>query len=193
MNLLKFVGAGLIVLAPVTAMAGGVGNTVDGYYVSSGIDAGGFDDNGDGFGVKGTFAFADQLFFSGEYQSAEFDDANTDLDQIRAGIGFNSDPSQNIVFYGLGEFINIDDGSDDESGFGVHAGALFSMSEALSLNARIGYVDVGDLSGFEWLVGGAYQFTQQFGAFVDYRTSYLEDGGYDFDIDDLRVGVRFRF
>lgn len=194
MKLLKYaVGAGLLAVAPITAMAGGVGNTVDGYYLSSGIDTGAFDDDGDGFGVKGTFAFSDQLFFNAEYQSADYDDSNADLDQIRVGVGINSNPAEQIVFYGLAEYINLDDGNDDENGFGVHAGAIFAVNEALSLNARVGYVDVGDFDGFEWLVGGAYQFTSQFGAFIDYRTSYLEDGGFDLDIDDLRVGLRFRF
>lgn len=198
MKMKMMLAGGLMVFTPFAAMAAGVGNSVDAYYVSSGIEVdvpgfGSADDDGDGFGVKGKFAFADQAFIAAEYQAVEYDNAG-DLDQIRAGVGMNSDASQQAVFYGLAEFINLDDGSEDESGFGLHAGGKYKINDMASLNARLGYVDIGDAGdGFEWLIGGAFKFTEQVAAFVDYRVTYLEKSNVDTDLDDLRVGVRFMF
>ena len=192
MRLSHAMGMGLLALAPMTGFAAGIGNNVDAYYVSSGVDVG-YDDDGDGLGIRGQFAFADQLFFSGEYQTVNYDDSDIDLDQIRLGVGLNSDARQQLVFFGLAEFIHLDYDFDDDNGIGLHGGAIYKVTKEFSVNGRVGYVDVGDFDGIEWLVGASYQFTPMIGAFVDYRATYLENGGADFDVDDLRVGVRFRF
>lgn len=198
MNVMKLVGTGLLAISPMTAMATGMGNSIDGYYVSSGLEVdvenvGSGDDDGDGFGVKGTFAFADQLFFNGEYQTVGYDDSDADLDQIRAGVGINTSASEQIVFYGLAEFISFDFDNEDDSGFGVHGGAIFNLNQAIALNARLGYVDLGDSDGLEWLAGGSFKFTPQVAAFIDYRVTNQEDSGVELDVDDLRIGARFIF
>ncbi len=196
MKLMHIMCAGLLAAAPMAGMAAGVGNQVDLYYISGGIDAGG-DDDGDGFGLKGQFAFADNLFFNGEYQSVGYDDSDVDLDQLRLGVGYNTSLNAQTVLYGLAEFarIKIDGGgSESESGFGLHAGLQYNMTEAFGLNARIGYVDIGDFGdGVEFLVGASFEFSKPFGAFIDYRVTQLDGDFGDVDLDDFRVGIRFTF
>lgn len=191
MNLLKWVGTGLLAVAPMTAVAG-IDNTVDVFYAYAGVDDGVQDDDGHGYGIRGTFAVADRLFVGAEYQAIA---SEVDFDQVRAGVGINTEPREQVVFYGLAEFINFDYKSSTDSGFGIHAGTLIDVSEKRSflLNARVGYVSVGDNDGFEGSVGGVYQFTEQFGAMFDYRVTYLQNSGIDFDVDAFRLGVRYSF
>ncbi len=198
MKLIKTLGVGLFAMAPITAMAGGVGNNVDVYYVSSGLEVsvpglGSGDDDGDGFGAKGRFAFSDNLFVSGEYQSVSYDDSDIDYDQLRAGVGINSAVGSQAVFYGLAEYVNADLDDESESGYGVHGGVHFAVTDTFSLNGRIGYIDLGDADGMEYLVGAAFKLTDAFGIVADYRVTNLEEDNADLDIDDLRVGVRFTF
>jgi len=198
MKLITALGVGLFAMAPITAMAGGVGNSVDVYYVSSGLDVsvpgfGSADDDGDGFGAKGRFAIADNMFVSGEYQSVSYDDFDIDIDQIRAGVGFNSPLGAQASFFGLAEFINADIDDESDNGYGVHGGVQFAVSDSISLKGSIGYVDFGDADGIEYLVGAAFKLTDAFGIVADYRVTNLEEDDADLDIDDLRVGVRFNF
>lgn len=197
MKLMHIMCAGLLAAVPMGSMAAGVGNQVDLYYISAGIDTAVGDDDGDGFGVKGQFAFADNLFFNGEYQSANYDDSDADLDQLRLGVGYNTSLNAQTVLYGLAEYARVkikDGGSESENGFGLHAGLQFNINDAFGLNARIGYVDIGDFGdGVEFLVGASYSFSKPFGVFADYRVSKLDGDLGDIDLDDFRVGVRFTF
>lgn len=203
MQTLRALCAVLLAGAPLAASAGGLSNNLDLYYVSAGVEVddpflGSGDDDGDGFGIKGNFAIADSFFLSGEYQAVGYDDSDIDLDQFRGGVGVNSDPAAPAVWYGLAELLNfkLDDGSDSESdsGFGLHIGGRFAVNEIFAVNARIGYVDIDDADGLEWLIGGDFAFTKQLGVFADYRVTSLEDDtDIESDFDDLRVGVRWFF
>lgn len=180
-------------LIPGVAMSAKGSGAIDVYYVPSAdievdIDGiGEFEDDGDGFGVKGRFDVAPQFFIAGEYQAVEYDDSNGELDQIRGGLGYRF--NRRSPFYLLGEIINIDDGEDDETGFGVHLGVDAAVAPALNLYGQVGYVDVeGD--GIEFLGGLAYMFTQQIGGFVDYRQTNLDDNDVEITLDDLRLGIR---
>lgn len=203
MKLNKLMGVGLLALAPTVSMAQGIGNSVDVYYLSSSfeIDLGGgfsFKDDGDGFGVKGKFAFADNLFFSGEYQTAEYDDTDLKLDQLRLGVGYNAKLSEQTQGYILGEYVRLKDdafgASSSENGFGLHMGVQFDATSAFGIKASIGYVDIGDFgSGVELLAGVHYDFTDTVGLSADYRFTRLAESGEDVDVGDLRLGVRFSF
>ena len=65
--------------------------------------------------------------------------------------------------------------------------------DTFSLNGRIGYVDLGDADGMEYVVGAAFKLTNAFGIVADYRVTNFEEDNADLDVDDLRVGVRFTF
>ncbi len=202
MRLQHVIGLGLLALAPVGAMAASpIGNNLDAYYISSGIETGAGDDDGDGFGAKGRFAFADTLFFSGEYQSSNYDDSDSDLNQLRLGVGFNSSISPQATLYGLAEFIQAEPDNtgipsfdEAQNGLGVHGGIQFNLGDDVSLDGRLGYVDIGDLGdGVEFLVGATYRLTPAFGIFADYRVTQIDGDFGDIDVDDFRAGLRFAF
>jgi opacity protein-like surface antigen len=191
---------------------------------TEGAPAGDFKfDEGDGYGAKVRFHLNDMLFLSGEYQNVEFDEVEYDrgtpnipLDDLglereietwRAGLGFQF---VDTPFYVLGEYIGLEselstNGSEDdeetlgddfdENGFGAHLGAKGNVTEMLTLNAQIGYVDVGDTNGLEYLVGAGLNFTPNLGIFADYRYTSLDgdDSSIDLNLTDARVGVRLTF
>jgi len=197
-SVLSILGASLATV-PAFAATDSI-NHIDGYYIpSADIEVGGEDD-GDGFGVKGRAQFADQLFFTGEYQAVEYDDSELELDQLRGGIGFFAPLSPDVHWNVRGEFVRVEtDGpfqdSEDDTGFGVHGGIEALLTPRFSVHGSLGYLSVDDVDGPEFLVGGRFKATPNVSFFADYRMSRFEDddSGSDLDLDDIRIGAGFHF
>lgn len=193
----RLVAATLAAAFTLPALAAPTNNFADGYFIpASEIDVGAFDDDGDGFGVKGGFQVSNRILLSGEYQSVDYDDSNAEIDQLRLGADFGPGAGANGKgLYGRAQYVSIDgDGGGDQDGIGGHAGFGLPLTEQLRLHAEGGYLLLDDLDGPEFLVGASYRFTQNLGAFADYRMSLLDvDGGGDFEVSDLRIGARFYF
>jgi hypothetical protein len=182
-------------VAALAATAGGAGN-VDIYYVNSEIEAGGGDTDGDGFGVRGMGKITDAAFVYGEYQTVEYDaPGDPELEQIRAGLGYAFLRQSGMDLYGKAELVNVDgDLGVDDTGYGVHGGIKLMPAPELTLKGQVGWIDVDDVDGPEYLVGAAYNITPQWGIFTDYRFTDLEaDGGGEAEVKDWRVGGRFNF
>lgn len=180
-------------------------------------------DDGDGYGAKGRFKLTDEFFLTGEYQNVEYDEVSFDngtpnlafddlglereLELWRAGLGYQF---AETPFYLHGEYVGVaselsttgaeDDedtvgGDIDEDGYGAHLGVKGEVTDAFSLTAEIGYLDIGEVDGPEYLVGAALSFSDKLGIFADYRYSALagDDDGYDLNLGDARVGLRLMF
>jgi opacity protein-like surface antigen len=196
--------AALLAATPFAAMAATaqpVGH-LDIYYTDSESEIGGADDDGSGFGARGSAKFADQAFVFGEYQTSNFDNMDSDLDQIRAGLGYVFSQDDSMKLYAKLGFANfqLDGGGFDESesGWTAHGGLAFMLTPAFKLFGELGYLDAGDFGdGLEYTVGVSYAFSTQFGVVANYRVSDLEDGdvfgGDDAEVSDLQFGVRFHF
>lgn len=164
-------------------------------------------DDGDGYGVKTRLGLGELFFLAGEYQANDYspeqddnEELERDLNVYRLGGGVFL---PNSPFFVEGEYIGIDIGGDDDTsvdededsnGYGLHLGAAVPLGERLMLNAKLGYVDIDDTDGFEYLVGGAFNFTQHLAVFADYRGSNLEgSNSSELKLNDFRTGVRFTF
>ena len=182
-------------------------------------------DEGDGYGAKGKFGITDSIFVSGEYEKNEYDDVtingtpiipggpgpilNVDqrVEQYRAGLGFNVPTTP---FYVLGEYVGIesktrvDNGTtaseshtDKSEGWGAHLGAKGKvLNDYLTLNAEVGYLDVGNADGLEALAGFAVNVSKHVGLFADYRYTSLtanNDSDVDVRLGEARVGARISF
>lgn len=200
MKLLKGAVAAALVLGPSLAFAAAPAY-LDGYYtVDSKLDLGIADDSGDGYGLRVHAPIGDAAFIAAEYQTANLDDSDIDIDQIRVGLGYMFGEPQ-LRFGGVAEYIHLklDAGGVDvkPDGYGLHGRVEYAPLPAATLYGQLGYVHVSDhgtVDGFEWQIGAAYNFTPMFGAFVDYRSSDLEDDdGADFKLSDVRLGVRWNF
>jgi opacity protein-like surface antigen len=191
----------VLLAAPLSAFADYASSNLDVYYMSSGLevtvpDVGSGDDSGDGFGVKGQFAIAPDLFITGEYQSTTLDDLDADLDQMRFGIGGRAQIGLDLWGRLRVEYFDAEyDGEDLDDGFAGHAG-LELQADALSVYGDVGYLWLDEADGPEFLIGAAFEFAPSLGVFADYRFTSLEvDDGSDteFEFDDFRVGVRLFF
>lgn len=175
------------------------------------VPASTYDEDGLGFGFKGFFAFG-VPFVHFEYQSVTVGDNPTpgevDEDQLRLGGGAAFRVSDPVMLIGKAEYIDfgIDDGSgssNDLDGFGLHGGAMFIPGPAMHVGATLGFLQLsgedagfGDTDGLELNVGAGFNFTKQFGAFIDYRTflgSWEAPPGSDDELtaSDIRVGGTF--
>lgn len=161
------------------------------------VNAPGFgsgDDDGDGFGIKGRAHVAETVTLHGEYQAVTLDDSDLDVDQLRFGIGAHSSADTGARFFGDLEFVSVDLEGEDQSGLGLHGGLSFSGQGAVSGFARLGYLSLDDVDGFEFSLGADVAFSPTIGGFIDYRSIMLEDdSSNEFDFTDIRVGIRFHF
>lgn len=216
MRTLAILGATLALAAPFGAFAAEHQSHIDAYYIPQSdlkiepntvlpLD---YDDDGDGYGFKAQFMLTPTFFIHGEYQAIDYDEDDDtgllkdDLNTYRIGGGFFVEPTEPVFI--KAEYIGVDLGDTDDgdenidedyNGYGIHAGALGHIGEALSLTASIGYINLDGTSGYEYLVGAGFQFTDMLGVFADYRGTQLEldeDEG-DFDLADFRAGVRLVF
>lgn len=179
-------------LAPLAAAADSPYNYVAAYLNHS-RQSGFAQDDGQGYGVRAAGRFMDNFFAHGEYQSTSLDQGGDDAQVMRLGAGFTPAEREDINIAVTGELVQADLIGGSDTGFGVHAGAVLKVMEQLKAFGEVGYLEVGDLSGPEYLVGAIYEFTPQWGAFADYRlTDYGGDRG-DLKYGDVQAGVRFDF
>jgi predicted porin len=196
---------GALLAAPLAAQAADMAY-LDVYYIPDstleveGAGGGSVESNdGDGFGVKLAAMLGESVFVAGEYQSADYTFANVaaQLDTKRIGLGYKTP----WPVYALAEYVRNDlsvGGSStsiagDEDGWAAHLGIKADLLQWLTLDARVGYQDVGEADGIEYVVGVGLNFDRNFGLFVDYRVSELENDDGKATAEDVRAGLRFRF
>ena len=135
----------------------------------------------------------------GEYQSAELDDTDTKVDQLRAGIGYRFPTESAIQFNVDLQYADLELdfpglGTAEDDGFIAHAGATLTASPALSFFGEFGLIQFGDSDGNEFRIGARFAFSPTVSGFADYRSSKLDiDGGDEADLADFRLGIGFHF
>lgn len=215
-----------VLMAPMAAMAAAMEpmGSVAVYATKTSVEVpvGDYDEKGTGFGVKGWVAFGIP-FAHFEYQSTSglgddnsFFPGKLKVKQLRLGGGAALPVSEEVLLLGKLEYVKMDFDNNvnadlNEKGFGVHAGVMYMPVPALHFGATVGYLklaggdpngnSLGDMKGLEYNLGAGYNFTKQWGAFVDYRKF---DGKFDktavgpgqsnkWDVSDIRVGGTFNW
>lgn len=150
--------------------------------------------DGRGYGLRGVAALSDSLVLTGEYQSISYDGATEDSKQTRLGVGLTGATPSGLYL----EYIRLDTGGTPINGYGVHA--RFESNESPSrLYAQVGYINLNgpteNVKGLEYLVGLTFPVFGSTSGFIDYRKNSLKgaDSKMEFDVADLRAGVRFSF
>lgn len=191
----KLLLGSLLASLPMASMASDPFQHVDAYLVSTNLEIGGVDDDGDGFGISGSFRVGEQAFIDAEYQSTETDDFEIEIDQLRLGLGFHSmESTAGLTFYGQGEYLQFDANGDDEDGFGLHGGILIAATEQLRFKGELGYLTLDDVDGLEYTLGASFDITPNIGLFADYRLTGLEDdNNNELDLTDVKLGVSMLF
>ena len=156
-------------------------------YVSTEIDVGGVDVDGDGLGVRGSFEIVDGLTLLGQYATQDFD-GGVDFTTLEAGAGWHMSINPNVDFVSHLVLINVEADSGiasiDEDGYGVGIGLRGHVNQAFEWEGGVDFNDVGDTST-AFRVDGRYHFTSMFSA----------GGGFTVDDDttQFRVGMRAQF
>ena len=189
----KVCGLTLLLLAVPTFAADISYNFIEAEYQEIDIDSGflgGFDIDGDGYGIGGSFELNENWFIGARYSKADFD-FGVDLDQLMLGAGYHVPISDNADFYGMFSFVSAEasvDGFDsiDEDGYAATIGLRGMIGERFELNGSLAYVDFGnggDSTAFG--AGALYNFGDAFAAGFSV--------GIDDDVTTYGIGFRVYF
>ena len=186
----KVCGLTLLLLAAPTFAADISYNFIEAEYQEIDIDSGflgGFDIDGDGYGIGGSFELNENWFIGASYSKADFD-FGVDLDQLMLGAGYHVPISDNADCYGMFSFVSAEasvDGFDsiDEDGYAATIGLRGMIGERFELNGSLAYVDFGN--------GGD---STAFGAGALYNLGDAFAAGFSVGIDDdvTTYGIGFR-
>lgn len=149
-------------LLAVPAMAEGPSyNFVQAGYQSVDLDVGGgFDVDGDGWGVGGSVEFGESFFGFAAYSDIGFD-FSVDLSQLQVGVGWHTGISDSTDFVARAGYVEAEVdapgfGSFDDSGYLVAIGVRSNITPLIELFGEVAYVDFGDDDNTS--VGGGVYF-----------------------------------
>ena len=138
----------------------------------------------DGFEINVTRELTDNIYITAE--TAQITDSGFDLGLTTLGLGFKTDLTNSTVFFSELSYADLDgDGGFDESGYEVATGVRSMLTERLEVKAAVEYLDIDDDSTTSFVLGGAYGFTDNLAAYVNYS--------YESDLDSYSAGLRYSF
>jgi Ax21 family sulfation-dependent quorum factor len=178
-------------MSATASAAEGVSYTyVEGGYMRTDTD---FDD-ADGVGVNGSFAIAPNFHIFGGYSAQETDDftfggtefEGLDLDQWRAGVGYNHEISRNADLLTRVAYERADVEGESFDGYSVEAGVRGALAPNFEGYALAGWEDGSDFDG---------DFYGRVGALVKFNPTWSLSGDVKFadGATQLFVGPRITF
>lgn len=158
---------------------------VDVGYVESDVDDA---PSADGFGVRGSAAFAENWFVFGEYSSQDLGPA--EIDQFAVGFGGRYGLTQEMDLVGRVGYVDGEASAGpftiDVDGYLLSVGLRGQIGEGFELEGRIDHVDLGDDGDDTSIaIAGRYFFTEMFAIGAELSSSD--------DVDTIFAGVRFSF
>jgi Ax21 family sulfation-dependent quorum factor len=145
------------------------------------------DGDADGFGVRGSFEFADSGFYGlGGWRSVEIDDTNIDVDNWELGVGYEHDLSENLDLLSEVAYNQVDVEGFDEDGYRVSVGLRGSFAPNFEGLVKANWYDSDETDGdFTGTLGAQYKFTQTWGVVGE---AEFGDGG-----ESYTLGLRASF
>ena len=182
------IGIASLLLLPVAAAADGFDYSyVEAGFISTELDTGPVDVDGDGFGIKGSYALDERYHVVAGYATESFD-FDVDSSVLNIGAGLHIGLNQRVDFVGELSYVSAEVdtpfGDADEDGFGVDATLRAQVGRNIEVEGGLSYVNLNN-SDTAVHLDGRYYFTPGF-AF---------GGGFTIDDDDTswRIGVRAEF
>ncbi len=146
--------------------------------------------DGDGFAVRGSYGFNENVHFLGEITFTDISAFGIDVDfnTWRLGAGFHGGFSERADFIAevTYESAEVDAGfsSLDDSGFGVRLGARGLVTEKFEVNGYIRHVDIDDIDTM-FGAGVLYHFNDVGALLFEYETGD--------DLTNIYIGGRISF
>jgi hypothetical protein len=178
-------------LLPFLAQAEGLSYSyLDAAYVNTDIDQ--FDEEVDGFALRGSFEIAEQVFLFAGYanQSTEVSGTDIDVEQMNLGAGYAWPIGPKADLYGKVGYVSAEaeaGGFDaDDDGYLLGVGLRGRPADQFELEGAANYIDLsdsGDSTSFG--LGARWFFTEQFAVGVE--------GEFGDDATTYGVGVRWNF
>ena len=178
-------GIAVLSLFPIAGLTDGFEYTfVEGGFVSSEIDVGGTDVDGDGIEIAGSYAFNEQVHFIAGYVDQGYD-FGIDTTTISLGAGINHVLDEDWDFVGQLSYVSQDvdtgGGNADDSGLGLMGGVRGRVRSDIEVDAGVNYIDVGS-SDTELFVSGRYYI----------RETFSIGGGLTLDDGDTTLNITVR-
>ena len=165
-------------LAAATAASAAEGisyNQVQAGYIATNGDG---NADADGWAIDGSVAVHPNFHLFGGFNRQEIDDTNIDIDQWRAGVGYNHEisPRTDLLTRVAYEKFDAGDGLDFD-GWSVEAGARAALTQSLEGYALAGYENydsdglLEDDSNFYGRLGAQWKFNPNWGLSGDVKFS----------------------
>lgn len=156
-------------LAASASAADGVSyNYVQGGYAATDTDGA----DAEGFAGEASFAFHPNFHAFGGYNTQEIDDTSIDLENWRAGVGYNHPvaASTDLLARVAYENYQADDIGLDEDGWSAEVGVRSALTPMLEGYALAGYEDGDDYDGSAYgRLGAQVKFNQSWGVTGDVK------------------------
>lgn len=180
------VGTLLLAAAPIAAQAEDMSYSfLDLGYAETNLDGG---PTGDGFGLRGSFGFAENFFAFADYLTQDFDPI--DVDVYSVGLGGHLQIAESVDLVGKAGYLKADASagglSADDDGYLVSAGVRARPAQQFELEGNVIYRDFGGgADDTAVAVGARYFFTDMFAVGAEYEMSD--------DADTIFAGIRLSF
>lgn len=178
--------------APFLAHAEGLSwSYLEGGYVNTDIDR--FDEDVDGFALRGSYELTDEVFVFGGYTDQSTSVAGRDLDvqSWNLGLGYAWPLGEALDLYGKLGYVSAEAdlegfGDADDDGYSLAVGLRGRAVEQLELEGAVSYVDLSDSGDDTTLdLGARWYFTPQF--------AFGIEGSFGDDANTYGLGVRWNF
>lgn len=138
------------------------------------VDFDDINEDGDGFGIGGSYAFHKNFHLVADYQDIDLS-GNADASFFSIGIGGNLPLRPGLDAVGRVRWIHaeIDVGSSnfDDDGYGLDALLRVMINPQLELNGGVIYEDVGNSDDTALAIGGLYEIVPNFALGADLEFS----------------------
>ena len=173
-----------VTLTPGLAFAEGFDyNYLEAGYVSSEIDAGGVDIDGNGLSIRGSWELQNNFQIVGSYTAQDYD-GGIDVSVFQIGGGWHKPLSEKMDLITSLTWIATEVNNIDDNGLGIEIGLRGMAAPKVELEAALQYADVGN-ADTAFRIDGRYHFTPNFAAGAG--------ATFDDDVTTLRIGVRYTF
>jgi len=150
----------------------------------------------EGYGVRGSFGFADKFYVSGAYANSDLDIFNIDNDKWNVGFGYHQSLNDQADWFAEVGYTKIDSNNPavDDHFYDLSFGLRGSLSDRFEGTAKLSYNDGVDL-------GGAFypQYDNAFSVAAGLKFNITEMWGIVGEIEayedatDYTIGVRASF